>query len=121
MRDLTPGAAVAEESKVSPRPHAYESKAQAPLDQPIVRPWLSTPLHRSPHVRHNPMGWPYCQGHRSCHNPHTRQYARPFFGIPNQIGDRFWEGLVISDPPTRDPFWGERLCPAHALILYGVA
>lgn len=60
--------------------------------------------------------WPYCQGHPHCHDSRTRRYSR--------VGTNDFDGLgpiQITLGAEPDPRWGQLLCRAHALIIWGAA
>jgi len=62
--------------------------------------------------------WPYCEGHPSCHDSRTRQYA---YGATTTTNGLWGPPPIIVSWGSRDQTWGKRLCRAHALIEFRVA
>lgn len=64
-------------------------------------------------------GWPYCEGHPHCHDSRTRRYAH--YGTNGHLLPEGHRSISFTFGAERDPRWGQLLCRAHALIIWGVA
>lgn len=77
--------------------------------------------------------WPYCEGHPHCHDSRTRHYAQVgttgtglYWPSSNTLTSAdealpFSNVHIASGSGPQDPRWGQRLCRAHAFILWRCA